>query len=103
MLAIHGARLQEQPYDHVLSEAQRERNAFEDIVEYIARNPERAGLVKPDGFRDYAYTECLVPGYPELRLWQPDFWERFWRTHGYLRDHGILRITKGASDATRGE
>src|SRR5262249_41736998 len=24
-------------------------------------------------------TGCLVPGYPELALWQDDYWERFWR------------------------
>src|SRR5262245_1979389 len=84
VLAKLGCRFQEEAYDHVLKEEERERTAFEDVVEYIARNPERAGLVKPDVFREYRYTDCLLPGYPELHLWQTDFWERFWRTYAYL-------------------
>lgn len=36
-----GARFQEQPYDHILNEEERAKSAFEDVVEYIARNPER--------------------------------------------------------------
>src|SRR5438552_4847054 len=75
------ARFQKQPYDRVLREEERERDAFETVVEYIARNPERTGLVKPDGYREYPYTGCLAPGYPELRLWQDDFWDRFWRIY----------------------
>ena len=62
ILAKLGVRFQQQPYDHVLREEQRERTAFETVVEYIARNPERTGLVKADGYRDYPYTGCLVPG-----------------------------------------
>jgi putative transposase len=82
-----GARFQQQPYDHVLREEERQRTAFEDTVEYIARNPERAGLVRPDGFREYPYTGCLVPGYPELSLWEGGFW----RVYAYLREHGLVR------------
>ena len=91
-----GCQLQRQPYDHVLREEERERTAFEDVVEYIARNAERRNLVPPDHFRDYSFTGCLVPGYPELTLWQPDYWERFWRTYSYLRQHGLIR-TSGES------
>src|SRR5438552_797240 len=65
-----GARFQEQPYDHVLKDEDRERTSFENVVEYIARNPERAGLVPTDGFHQYPYTGCLVPGYPDLNPWQ---------------------------------
>jgi REP element-mobilizing transposase RayT len=86
-----GARFQQQPHDHVLSEEQRGKSAFEDVVEYIGRNPERAKLVPENGFRQYSYTGCLVPGYPELKLWQPDFWGRFWRTYAYLTKHGLIR------------
>ncbi len=88
-----GVRFQQQPYDHVLREEERERNAFEAVVEYIARNPERAGLVNQDCFRDYPYTGCLVPGYPELTLWQADYWDRFWRIYSYLRKHGLVQTT----------
>jgi putative transposase len=31
-----GSRFQKQPYDHVLREEERERNAFETVVEYVA-------------------------------------------------------------------
>lgn len=84
VLATVECRFQTEGYDHVLTEAQRERTAFEDIADYIARNPERANLVKTDGFRDYPYSGCLVPGYPELHLWQKDYWDRFWRTYAHL-------------------
>jgi putative transposase len=86
------ARFQKQPYDHVLREEDRERDAFETVVEYIARNPERAGLVKADSYREYPYTGCLVPDYPELTLWQNEYWDRFWRIYAYLRQHGLARL-----------
>ena len=89
-------RFQKQPYDHVLSEEERGRVAFESVAEYIARNSERAGLVKPDCFQQYPYTGSLVPGYPELDLWQPDYWERFWRIYAYLHQHGLLQLREEA-------
>ncbi len=85
-----GASLQREAYDHVLREEERERSAFEDVVEYIARNPERADLTERDGFRSYSFTGCLVPGYPELKLWEPDSWTRFWRCYSYLRKNGLI-------------
>jgi hypothetical protein len=88
-----GVGLQSQPYDRILREEERERHAFEDVAEYIARNPERAGLVKLDCYREYSYTGCLIPGYPELTPWQSDYWERFWRTYSYLRKNGVSRIS----------
>ena len=84
-----GARLQEQPYDHVLREEDRERTAFENVVEYIARNPERADLVPPDGFQTYPYTGCLMPGYPDLSPWQDNYWDLFWRLYGKLSTKGL--------------
>jgi len=86
-----GAWFQQQPYDHVLREEERERSAFENVVEYIARNPERAGLVPPDKFREYKYTGCLVPGYPDLNPWQNDYWVLFWRIYANLRENGLVR------------
>lgn len=86
------AQLQQQPYDHVLREEQRERHAFESVVEYIARNPERANLVPEDRFRDYKYTGCLVPGYPDITPWQGNYWELFWRVYSRLRSQGMMRI-----------
>ncbi len=95
ILEESNARFQKQPYDHVLREEEREKNAFETVVEYIARNPERAELVKPDSYQEYPYTGCLAPGYPELRPWQSDYWDRFWRIYVYLREHGIGQTTCG--------
>jgi putative transposase len=85
-----GAEFQKQPHDHVLTEDERERDTFEIVAEYIARNPERAGLVPADGFKQYKYTNCLVPGYPELDFKQDDYWERFWRVISFLRTNGLV-------------
>ena len=98
VLAKLGYRLQTEGYDHVLTEKERERAAFEDVVAYIARNPERAGLVESDGFRDYRYTDCLWPGYPELHLWQADYWERFGRTYAYLAKNRSVLPPVGTID-----
>ncbi len=81
--------LQKQAYDHVLRDDERQEAAFQAVAEYIARNPERAGLVPADGFRRYGYTGCLVPGYPDLSPWQDDYWDRFWRLYGRLCQHGL--------------
>lgn len=87
-----GSRFQLQPYDHVLRKEDCERSAFEQVVEYIARNPERAGLVRPDGFREYKFTGCLVPGYPDLSPWRDRFWDLFWRIHTRFRADGLIRL-----------
>jgi putative transposase len=85
-LAKLNVQLQKQPYDHVLREDERQRNALEQVAEYIARNPERAGLVPIDGFRQYPYTGCLVPGYPDLSPWQNDYWTKFWKLYSRLSE-----------------
>ena len=59
-------RLREQPYDHVLRDDERQAAALQAVVEYIARNPERKQLVAVDAFREYEFSGCLVPGYPDL-------------------------------------
>jgi hypothetical protein len=89
-LARMGVELQKQPFDHVLRDEERDRSAFETVAEYIARNPERAGLVPQDGYREYKYTGCLVPGYPDLSPWQADYWERFWRLYSRLCASGLF-------------
>jgi len=80
-----GFEFQRQPYDHVLREEECEKSAIEDVAEYIARNPERRELVPIDGFAKYPYTGCLLPGYPNLELFQPDSWEIVWRTLSFLK------------------
>jgi hypothetical protein len=91
LLKEKGIAFQHQPYDHVLREDDRLENAVYDLIEYIARNPERKGLVGSEGYRSYPFSNCLVPGYPELLLWQADFWQRFWRSYSYLQKNGLIR------------
>ncbi len=85
-----GACLQQQPYDHVLRDEERQEEAFESVAEYIARNPERAGLVTQDGYRDYPYTGCLIPGYPDMTPWRDGYWELFWRLYSGLLKEGFM-------------
>ena len=89
LLEKRGFRLQRQAYDHVLRDLERERPGFDDVFEYIARNPERAQLVPPECYREYRFTACLIPGSPELKLWQADFHEQFWRIYTFLQTHGL--------------
>jgi len=86
-----GYELQSQPYDHVLREEQCERSAIEDVAEYITRNPERKALVPLDGFANYPHTGCLLPGYPNLRLFQDESWDVVWRTLDFLKRTACFR------------
>ena len=94
-----GVRLQKQPHDHVLTEDERERMVFENVAEYIARNPERANLVRPDEFAKYKFTGCLVPGYPDLTPFQENYWDLFWRIYSRLRTDGLTRSYVEEGDA----
>ena len=87
-----GFELQDQPYDHVLSEDERQESALMETCDYVARNPERAGLLPVDGYASYPYSGCLVPGYPEIRPFKQDFWMRFNRSVSYLRQNGLTRL-----------
>ena len=91
VLADSGVRLQQQPFDHVLLEDERQRAGFEKLVEYIARNPERKALVGPGRFHEYPYTDCVIPGYPEVSFRQEDFWDHFWRIYFSLFEDGLTR------------
>ena len=90
-LAQLGYQLQHQSYDHVLRDNEKMESAFMNMVEYIARNPERKELVTVDGYREYEFTNCLMPGCPELGLWQADFWLRFWRVYSFACENGLFR------------
>jgi hypothetical protein len=68
---------------------ERQEAAFAAVAEYIARNPERAKLISPDEYRQYRLTGCLVPGYPDLSPWQDNYWDRFWKLHSHLCQHGL--------------
>jgi putative transposase len=84
------ARFQVEPYDHVLQDDERQESAFEAIAEYIARNPERGKLVPHDSFAQYKFTGCVVPGYPELKPIEKDYWDRFWRIYSHLMRNGLI-------------
>ena len=86
-----GFEFQSQGYDNVLSEEDRERDALEDVCEYIARNPERKKLVAVDQFKQYKFTDCLVPGAPELRFFDSGYWDAFWRIHSATVKSGLAR------------
>ncbi|QEG02865.1 hypothetical protein Mal15_69860 [Stieleria maiorica] len=87
-----GFLFQRQAYDHVLKDHELERDAIESMVEYIARNPERKELVPVDAFATYAFTGCLIPGYPQMKLFQADSWDRIWRTIAFLKRTECFRL-----------
>ena len=87
-----GFELQDQAYDHVLRDEKRREPAFRDVCEYVARNPERAGLVEADGYRNYKFTGCIVPGYPQLRPFEDGFRDEFDRVITYLRKNCLSRL-----------
>ena len=84
-----GFDLQDQAYDHVLKDE--ERRDFHNACEYIARNPERASLVKNDEFASWKFSGCLVPGYPDLRPFENDYWDEFDKIISYLKKDGLMR------------
>ena len=86
-----GFELKDQAYDHVFKDEERVESEFRNVCDYIARNPERAGLVEPDQFAAYSFTNCLVPGYPELNRFDDDFHARFDRIISFLRKSGLQR------------
>ncbi len=88
-LKERGFELQDQPYDHVSRADERQESALIETCEYIARNPERAGLVSVDEYQKYPFTGCLVPGYPELSPFEPQYWKRFNRAVAWLRVNGL--------------
>ena len=76
------AEWQRQPHDHVLTEAERERGAFQTVAHYLFENPVRAQLATR--WQDYPLLGCCVSGYPEFDPRISDFWERFWRCYNYV-------------------
>ena len=92
-LNVLNQELQSQAYENALIDDDRKEVAFHDVCEYIARNPERAGLIEVDQFAGYKFSSCIVPGYPEMKFFADDFWTRFWRAYSYLSKNGLLRLT----------
>jgi putative transposase len=74
--------LQHQAHDNVLTEKDRERDAFQSIAYYISQNSTRAGLVSQA--EHYPYWGTVVPGYPQLDPRKDNFWNSFWLTYNDL-------------------
>jgi putative transposase len=85
------AQFQPQAQDRVLRDEQRRHGVFAKTCFYIAENPVKAELVK--NLTDWKFTGCVVPGYPKLHPLADDFWPKFWRLYGKLRqaDAGNLK------------
>ena len=67
---------QREPCDHVLREEERKRDAFPTVCRYVFDNPVRKNLVRE--WRNYPYSDALVPGYVDLNPKRDDFWPVFW-------------------------
>jgi putative transposase len=81
---------QHQAHDHVLTEAERERNRFTlHCVEYVLLNPVKEGLVgQPD---EWPFSGAVVPGYPRANPFDEGFWDWLWIRYADLREPGIER------------
>ncbi len=86
--AARPVTLERQAHDHVLTDKERSRSSFETVRAYIRENPVPKGLV--ESWRDWAFSGCLVLGYPDLDSRDDDFMERFWRISHRLIDPDIL-------------
>ena len=101
---IAPARFQHQPHDHVLTLAERTRNAFLNTCEYITLNPVRATLVKRAS--DWPYTGCAFPGYANVSPFDENYWRWFWNLFRKLRhpscdNHIINRTVNGGLDSSK--
>ncbi len=98
-----GYSFQRQSYDHVFKGNELEQNAIEDVVDYIARNPERKQLVPLGGFATYPYTGCLLPGACRLRLFEEGSWREILRTLAFLRRTQCFRVPDPSRQLDDGE
>lgn len=86
------AKFQPQAQDEVLREEQRKRNAFAKICFYIEANPVRANLIKETEL--WPFSGCVIAGYPKLVPKNEDFWPKFWRIFGKLRQPDAGEIVR---------
>jgi REP element-mobilizing transposase RayT len=90
--ALKPAKFQPQAQDKVLREEERKHNAFAKVCFYIAANPVRAELMTET--QPWPYTGCVVPGYPDLNPADEDFWSKFWKIYGKLRQPDAGKIKR---------
>jgi REP element-mobilizing transposase RayT len=79
VLGDRGVKFQRQPWDAVLKEKDRERDAVLRAAFYVVENPARAGLVSES--RDWPYSGSQVAGYPRFDWRDADFPEKVWRIY----------------------
>jgi len=94
---LHPHTWQHQPHDRVLRDEQRTKKAFAQTCEYILENPVRAGLIGRSA--EWAYSGCIIPGYPTLHPCDLDFWEKFWKFYESAMKRGTLGKTKSDKPA----
>ncbi|MEM1442749.1 MAG: hypothetical protein AAGF67_10435 [Verrucomicrobiota bacterium] len=79
---VHPFEFQHQAYDHVLRDSERVRDVFQATANYVLENPVRSKLCKSP--RDWPYATAVIPGYPDLNLWDENYWDLFWRLYHRL-------------------
>lgn len=85
---LEPARFQHQAHDHVLTPAERRRQAFSvACADYVLLNPLRAGLVKSPA--EWPYVGVVVPGYPRANPFEASYWQWLWTRYSELREPGI--------------
>ncbi len=89
---LEPARFQPQAHDHVMREEQRKRNAFAQVCFYITANPVRAGLMTEG--QAWPFAGCIVPGYPNLDIFEDSYWSKFWKIHGMMHQPESGRIKR---------
>jgi putative transposase len=77
---------QHQSHDHVLRAHERKSNTFRATCGYIAENPVRAALAAERS--GWPFSGCIVPGYFDLHLFSPAYWEKFWRIYNSALERG---------------
>ena len=77
-------KLQSQAHDHLLTEDEREHDAFAKVCFYVLANPVRAELAQRE--QDWPFSGAILPGYPTLHPFQEDYWQLFWRLYYQHRE-----------------
>ena len=103
VLGRGGCRFQRQPWDVVLREKDREREAVTRAVFYIAENPVRAGLI--DHSAAWEYSGSLAVGYPDFDWRENGYAEKMWRIYELQVErsmNGAERVNVPVSGAVTG-
>lgn len=85
---LRPSEFQHQAYDHVLKPKERQRKMFSlACADYILLNPFKRELVSRPS--DWPYLGAIVPGYPHLNPFSPDYWPWFWKHYFALRETAL--------------